>query len=290
MSPRKKPEPEPLTSAPFRSRGYYKTPHGRFRSVTTILDGGFPKPALIGWTGREVANCALDSVPWLSTLRGDEARDDAAIFLKRAGDRLRDASAKLGSEVHHYLEQRALGAPTVEPTEEQAPFFAAIDDFLNVMAPEWEASELVVANTVDKYAGTGDGWLSFPRHKVTYGDGVAIIDAKSGRNTWGEASMQLSAYRRADVGWLRDGTEVVPPEAKRGFVLHVRPDAYPERGWALVPARTDDEIYRVFLHVKAVSEANGLISNRALGDPLPITPDDELAEQPQAPAEQEGAA
>lgn len=252
---------EPLTAAPERVRGYYTTPLGKFRSVTTILDGGYPKPALVHWSAREVAACAIENLPYLAKLRGRAAREEAFEWLRRAAERKKEGAADLGSAIHHHAEARVLGKPMPEPTDEQAPFIEAFDHFLDDWKPEFEATELTVAHPGHEWAGTGDGWLRFPRH----GDALAMIDYKSGRKPYGEAGMQLAAYRRATVGWLKNGTEVEPPATDRAYVVHLRPDKYPD-GYAVIPVDTGDEMYAQFRTVQAVDAGRRLV-DKALGDP-----------------------
>lgn len=261
----------PLTEAPKRNRlGYYNTPYGRFLSVTTILDKGVPKPALPFWAAREVAQCAIDNIPMLARVRGEAARVEAFDWLKGAADRKRDEAGDLGTAIHAAINANILGAPSPEPTDDQAPFMAAFDRFVTDWQPEWEATELVVAHPEDGWAGTCDwwAWLNLP----DLGRTLVCGDTKSGKpdkkrkkGTYPEAALQLSAYRRAKVAWLRDGTEVEPPHADHAVVLHLRPDYYPGKGYALLPIDTSDAVYSWFRHAQGVAAGEKNLAKDVIG-------------------------
>lgn len=262
---------EPITEAPQRVKGWYDTPLGRFRSVTTILEGGYAKPALPHWSAREVAACAIEHIPYLATLRGRQAREEAFEWLRRAAETKKEAAADLGSALHHHAEARVLGTPMPEPTGEQAPFLEAFDRFLADWRPEFEATELTVAHPEHEWAGTADWWARIPR----LGPMVVLGDYKTGKNVYGEAAMQLSAYQRATVGWLRDGTQVTPPKADRAVVVHLRPGKYPD-GYAVIPLDTSDAMYAQFRAVQRVDAGRALV-DKGTGKPLENTPAAEVA-------------
>src|SRR3954471_20885028 len=186
--------------------GYYETPYGRFRSVTTIIEGGVPKPALVPCSSRTVAACAIEHLPYLSRVRGRPAREAAFTWLKAAADRQRDDAAALGSLVHRHAEARILGTPMPAPPEEAIPILAGFDRFLHDFKPSFEAAELIVCNPADGWAGTCDAWLRFRG----LGFVMNIVDWKTGKGTWPEATLQVGAYSRATVGWTRSGIEVEP--------------------------------------------------------------------------------
>lgn len=276
----RKPKAKPgdkLDAAPSRVRGYYTTPYGRLMSVTTILDNGVAKPGLPHWYASETATRAIDSIPKLARLRGHLARTEAHAWLKAAANEKKDAAGELGSWVHNAAEAYVLGAPFEEPDEQQAPFFAALMRFLNDHDPQVEAAELTVANPDDGWAGTGDAWWRLPRTK--FGPALILGDYKTGKNAHAEAAMQLSAYRRATVGWLKDGTEVVPPTPQDAVVIHIRPDKYPDTGYRVIPVDTSDAVYAAFLNVRdvALGWTKGL-AKTALGEPLTLEdPQQEVA-------------
>jgi hypothetical protein len=241
---------------PTRDRsGYYATPNGRFMSVTTILSNGIPKPALMHWAAFEAAQCAVDNVPALIRARGQGARDEMRQWIQRAAERKRDTAANLGTTIHGFLEAQILGAPTPEFTDEQLPFIEAFARFLDDWQPEFEASELTVANPEHGYAGTLDAIARIP----SLGPDNLMVDWKTGKSIYPEVGMQLAAYRRCTVGWTRpDGVEVAVPATSGAMVLHLRPEHMPggePGGYAFVPVKTDDDVMIAFLAAKIVAEA-----------------------------------
>lgn len=253
---------------PVRNRlGYYTLPDGqKCLSVTNIIDHGVPKPALQHWAAREVAACAMESLPRLVRVRGAAARETERDWLSRAAERKRDTAADLGGAVHDAVEATILGQPWPAPTDEQAPFLDAFANFVTDWAPEFEATELTVAHPEHGWAGKGDAWMTLP----ALGAAVLLGDWKTGKGIYGEVGLQLAAYRRATVAWLRDGTEVVPPATSRAVAVHLRPDKYPTTGgYAIYPIDTGDAVYESFRAAHAV--ALGWVKTQAkkvVGEPL----------------------
>lgn len=261
-------------AAPKRDRaGYYTHPATgeRFMSVTTVLSRGIPKPALVHWASFEAAQCAVDNIPALVRARGESARIELRQWIQHAAERKRDTAADLGSLIHGIVEARVLGQPTPELTDEQRPFVEAFDRFLDDWQPEFEASELVVANPGDGWAGTLDAIARIP----SLAPDLVVLDWKTGKGTYGEAAIQLATYRRATIGWTKDGTEVPMPQTVAGYVVHLRPAHLPggePDGYALIPARTDDVMYQLFrsAQIIAAGVAKDGVVDTALADPVPV--------------------
>lgn len=99
--------------------------------------------------------------------------------------------------------------------------------------------EAPVVNETHGYAGTAD----------LYGlvDGKLLtVDYKTGKDVWGEAQLQLTAYKRAELVVWEDydaPTEAVP-ETDGIAVLHIRP-----RSCNLIPLVTGDSQWRSFLYM-----------------------------------------
>ena len=254
------------TGPPTRDEeGFYATPLGRFMSVTTIIGGGVPKPALFHWAAFEAAQCAVDNIPALIQARGAEARQEMRNWIQKAAERKRDTAADLGSLMHSIFEARILGTPTPELTEEQEPFVVSFDRFLNDWQPEYEATELTVANAEHGYAGTLDFIARLP---ALFGDELALGDYKTGKKVYPEVGLQLSAYQRCPIGWTRPaGIEVTPPHTRLGVVVQLRPKTMPGgtiRGYSVRKVTTSDDVFAAFLAAKVTAEAglkNGLMSN-----------------------------
>lgn len=236
-------------------QGYYHVPgpdggEQLLMSVTTLIEHGVPKPGLVHWAAIEVARCAIAHIPRLARLRGETAREDAYQWLRRAAERKRDEAADLGTLLHDHYEARVLGAPTPKVGDLGRPFVAAFDRFLDEHRPEFHAAEMVVANPDDGWAGKLDVAMQLPR----LGPAVVVGDWKTGKKVYDEAALQLSAYRRATVGWLRDGTEVKPVTTEAAVVVHIRPDVHEKTGgYRLYRIDTSDDVYASFLAARDVA-------------------------------------
>lgn len=241
-------------------------------SVTTLMDGGIPKPALIGWAARSVAEFAVANHARLSDLVravrlvkeadarfvvSDPAAVDAAVdWLKGAPYRDKNRKADIGSAVHARIEAAILGTPMPDPPEELAPRMAHFEAFVRAFEPEWLLSEATVWNRTESYAGTLD-WIARIGSKVVLGD------TKSGRDVYPDVAVQLSAYARAEFVLLPDGTEHPLPAIDGACVLHLT-----DEGYRLVPVHLSDDTYRTFLHAREVFRWADEHAKRVLGSDL----------------------
>lgn len=271
MSPAKK-----APKAPTRDKnGFYTLPTGeRCMSVTTLIKHGVPKD-LIGWATWETAKLAVESVPKLTRVRGETARRDAVKWLQGASDRKRDAAGAFGSAIHDAVEAHILGQPQPEPTEDQVPFMAAFHRFVADTRAEFEATEITLAHPEHRWAGRGDVWMKLP----DLGAALILGDWKTGSGVYPEAALQLSAYRRAPIGWLRDGTEVKPPATESAVIVHIRPDKHPGTGYAIYPVDTGDHVYAAFRAAQQVASWVVEGGAAAMGDPLDIPIEAEMVEE-----------
>jgi hypothetical protein len=244
----------PIT-APIRDgHGYYHMPDGRkLISVTTAIEHGVPKPELRDWTAWEVATCAMEWVTRIARARTDEERAVVLRWLKDAANRKRDAAAALGIAIHDHAEAHALGAHCAEPTVEQLPFIAAFARFCERWRPRWEAAEMVLAHYTHGWAGTCDSWMWLVLPDVGPTPVLVIVDYKSGSKPRSEVGLQLSAYIRAEVGFLRDGTQVTPPRAEYAAVVHIRPEKY-RGGYAVKRVDVSEETYGYFRNAQCTAE------------------------------------
>lgn len=297
-----KQQPKKRDRGPIPARqtnGYYAdhTTGDRLRSVTTILSGGVPKPGLVFWAGDTCTDSAIDHIPQLVVAsRHPEKLAELRAWIRKAHTRKKDERAEVGSAVHGIIEARLLGTTppaSVKVGEEEwaldgpelAPFVEHFHRFETDWAPTWCASEMVVANPDDGYAGTldyiidGAGPIGDMLRARGYDvpDGVDIMgDTKTG-GEWGrltsaghvhgvypEAGLQMSAYRRAKVCWLRDGSRApMPATAQVGVVLHLRPE-----GYRLYPVRCGDLEYRYFRHAQMVDEWSSRLASAKADDPV----------------------
>lgn len=285
---RKQPKPEEVPAGSplkrVKSGGYYLDEHTgeKLRSVTTILSQGMPKEPLIYWAANLTAETALENLPDLvKRSRNPKTLKEAYDWLRAAHTRKRDARADIGSAIHNLIEAKVLGEPISPDLLDDPEMSRYLDHFLAFIEDfevEFVASEMVVANYTDHYAGTLDYLLRSAKIIALINqmyelllplDTILMGDTKTGgeldeKGVWPEAGVQMSGYRKCEYGWLRDGSRVpLPATAEIGVVLHLRP-----AGYRLIPVRCGVEIFGAFLHAQGVAHFTSRVSKTVVGAPL----------------------
>lgn len=232
-----------------RKRGaqrFYEWRGENFWSVTTILSGGLPKPALINWAKKFTSEYAVDNFDKLTSLlepdaEGNIDRDGAIDWLKSAAFRSRDKAADLGSLIHATAEAHVLGKPTPPWPVTAKPRMKAFLAFLDEYEPTYLATEASVYNRTERYAGTLDAIVEIDGRRL-------LLDTKTGKGVYPDVALQLAAYRFAEFIGLADGSEAPMHEVDACAVLHL-----PEDGtYRLVDVRADEEVFKTFLYVREV--------------------------------------
>lgn len=221
-----------------------------FTSVTTILSGGVPKPALKPWGEKLVATTAVKKRAIWRDMTDDEAID----WLKRAPFRETDRAAAQGSDVHDWAERHVLGQPvTVEAAPEaQRGYLDGFLHFIGELKPTWEMTEASVYNREYGYAGTLDALLTLRGDvaDATGLHGLGLVDYKTTKSgIFPETALQLAAYRHAEFVGLRDGTEIPMPEIGWCGALWLTPT-----GYHLIPIDAGPVAFEYFLHAHAVRD------------------------------------
>lgn len=299
MDARKQPKKKDRGPVPARQGNGYYADHAtgdRLRSVTTILSGGVPKPGLVHWAGNECTDCAIEHLPQLVAVSRDPQQlEEMRRWIRKAHTRKKDERADVGTAVHSIIEAKLLGTPMPEAikvgdqlvrldSDELAPFVTNVERFLVDWQPVFKASEMVVANPEHGYAGTLDFILSGDRiiaalraagydvdddadvmgDTKTGGDWDRVTSAGHVHGVYPEAGLQMSAYRKASVCWLRSGDRVpMPQTASVGVVLHLRPE-----GYRLYPALCGDEQYAYFRHAQMVDEWSSRMASAKADRPV----------------------
>ena len=211
--------------------------------VTTILGKGMPKPALVPWGIKTVAEYAVNNREALAELPPTEMLKT----LKGAPYAERDEAAKRGTEVHALAERLVDGDEVSVPAELQQHVNHYIE-FLDAFRPEPVLAEVVVYNCEYGYAGTldliadmgGERWL---------------LDLKTSKGVYGETGYQLASYRYATHYVDADGKEQPMIPVDRCAVVHVT-----AKGWAVIPMQADESVLKGFRHISVVAreaELNG---------------------------------
>src|SRR6266508_3629494 len=126
-----------------RTGRFYGWRNEKYWSVTTIINGGLPKPALINWAKKFTAEYAVEHFDALSVLVKDDP-DGAIEWLKGAAYRDRDRKADLGTEIHAATEAYVLGKPMPPWSLPVRPIMANFEKFLADYKPEYLATEASV--------------------------------------------------------------------------------------------------------------------------------------------------
>jgi hypothetical protein len=274
------PAPTGPDRIPQPSQGWYRVPGTdiKLRRVTTILNGGYPKPELVFWSANLTAQDAFATLPRLVSASLYPAEKEAAYdWLRKGHIRKKEERGDIGTAAHTLVESHVLGTPLPEELlnePEMAPYF---DNFLRFVAEwevEFEASEMTVGNFGHGYAGKLDylfrSRLIAAALKVP-ADTLFLGDTKTGgeldeKGVYPEAGLQMSAYRSAEVGWLRDGTQIPMPKIHDvGIVLHLRPE-----GYRPMPLKCGDDVFAAFLHVWEVAEFKRVLAKSVVGEALTL--------------------
>ncbi|MFF4661997.1 hypothetical protein [Streptomyces sp. NPDC001282] len=278
---KKAPAPTGPDRIPKPSQGWYrdKVTGDKYRRVTTILSQGSTKGDVLAlWAANLVAETAFAHLPQLvSASRRPETRTELYDWLRRAPLRKKDERADIGSAVHSIIEAHVLGQPIpaeLVDDQEMAPYLANFLQFVEEWQVTFEASEMVVGNRTAGYAGTLDYLLRSPLIAAEFdipADTVLMGDTKTGgeldvKGVYPEAALQMSAYRRAEVAWLRDGSTVpMPATHSTGVVLHLRPE-----GYRLIPVACGDDVFAAFRIVQQAADWVSGLSKTVVGQALTL--------------------
>jgi hypothetical protein len=232
---------------------YYEDANGkRIPGVTTILNEGLPKPALINWAANATAEAAVN--------RWDELTDmgpaDRLKILKAARYADRDAAAKRGTEVHALAEKLMLGEEITVPDELRGHVEAYVR-FLDEWQPQPVLTEVTVVNYTHGYAGTLDMIMDCRRQRV-------LADIKTTRSgIYGETALQLAAYRYAEVYLNAEGEHDLP-DIDDTWAIWVRGD-----GYSVIPVNTSPAVFDDFRRVAATARAAKRLSTYVLPEVEP---------------------
>lgn len=227
-------------------------------------------------------------------LKEDEAFEQIKDWKSRmtAAIRYRDHKGRIGSIVHHWLYEKALGIsirdlnPWIFATIESlqlvkreesgddytttlgiaaADYIRRASAWYDKFAPEWEAigQEAVVVNKTIGYAGTCDGIGIFHRskwpkeYKWVWADKDSVrllVDFKTSKSVKDTYWWQVEAYRHAEfIGLMEDGSEHETPLTEGSVIIHIKPDS----PVAMLTSEPNESIWEAFcslVHVYNVRE------------------------------------
>jgi hypothetical protein len=242
----------PRNATTAGNKRFYSWRDENYWSVTTILSGGLPKPALLPWGIKSVAEGVVTKrdvlLPMLAECRTPDtcktgefcdACDQTIRWLKSTPYGARDRAADLGTFVHQAAEAYVLGKPFPKWPASVKPRMDAFTQFLADYRPEYEQTEASVYNRSESYAGTLDAIAAIGGRKI-------LLDTKTGKGVYPEVALQLAAYRYAEFIGLPNGDEAPMPEVDGAAVLHIPATG----GYELIEVRADRPVFTAFLYVR----------------------------------------
>lgn len=249
----------PATRRINRGNGHsYELDGKKVVGVTTVLQAT-PKPGLRFWFAKQVAEFAADNVEAIQALHPN--RHAIVDLLKGAAQRETTAAALKGTQIHAYGDRIANGEDVLwaEIAPEQRGYVEAYIQFLDDYDPEVILSEVPVFNRTHRWAGTPDLVV---KCRALGGQGLDMIDLKTGKNVYPEVALQVAAYCRAEFYLDADGHEQPWPHIEQGFVLHLK-----AHGYDLRPLDIGDAMYRRFRYLQMIHDLEQQLEG-AMGEPL----------------------
>lgn len=237
---------------------WYKLDGRKADGVTTLISQGMPKPQLVKWAARSVAEFVTDHADDVEAMRGWD-RQRMVDELRETPYRERDAAAKRGSEIHA-LAERLVRGEEIDVPEEIAGHVESCARFLDDYRVTPLLIEAAVANRQWNYAGTLDLVAELPDGRRP------LTDYKTGRSgIWGETGLQLAAYANAEFYLDDHGAEQPMPDLgiTGGLAIHVRDDGYDAHD-----IRIDSEAFKKFLHVAWVARMAKTLKADVVGPAL----------------------
>ena len=248
----------------------YKVDGVKYDGVTTLISKGLPKPALMYWSARTVAEYVADNLDQVAAMAG-MGRASIVAALKEVPWTQRDQAAAKGTEVHKLAEQLVDPDTEVDVPEHLAGYVESCVKFLDEYQVDPVAVEAVIASRRWRYAGTTDllTWLTLPSGERV----LAVADYKTaGSGIWPDVALQLAAYRNAEVYLDQDGAEqdlAALGLSETAYAVWLRPD-----GYDVYPVAAGPDVHKIFTHLAYVARhcdsKNGAITGW-LGEALQRT-------------------
>jgi hypothetical protein len=237
-----------------RGRGHsYLLDGAEVDGVTTIINGGVPKPALINWAARETAGYAVDHWDELATLGLAERlrRLEKARFETVKGAAIR------GTDIHTHALALARGQE-VDVPDHLVGHVDAYLRFTEDWRPEELLTEAIVGNRRYRYMGTLDT-IAFLADGATW-----LLDWKtSASGIYPENALQLNAYQHAEFYLDETGAEKPLPRIDRLGCVWLRAD-----GYDLVPVTQSPDVFRTFLYAQQIARFTGANRSSYVGETL----------------------
>lgn len=195
-------------------------PELRVTGATTLIGGGIPKPNLIYWAGKTVAEYVRDNPLDVELLRTKDGVEGFDMVKELAGvpGKVRDAAADRGTEIHHIAEKLMHGLEVVVPDELRP----AVLGYLKLI-DEWDIAPILTEASVGNRKHWYSGRLDSVATIGALGGMKVLLDWKTSRGIYGETGLQCAAYAKAEfyVNDAEPNVEIPMPEIERTIVCHI---------------------------------------------------------------------
>lgn len=228
-----KPHPAGLK---FSEKAHRYWLHGKpIPGVTTLLSKGLPKPALMYWSAKMVAEYVADQPEAVDQLRS-MGRNPMVAALKSVPWESRDQAAVRGTEVHR-LAERVVNGDEVEVPEHLLPYVEGYAKLIDQLDLHPLLTEFQIVNQRWWYAGTGD-------LLAMVGGRTLLLDLKTSRSIYGSVALQVAAYANAEAYVDDDGLARPIPHVDGIGAIHVT-----DAGSTLHEFPDQAEAWKTFQHV-----------------------------------------
>lgn len=242
-------------------------PQIKYPGVTSIC-GMLPKPFLQRWNGNMAADYAVENIDILPRMvERDPANAKKAIA--GAAYRYTQARSRIGSDAHDLFERIIRGERIGRVHPDMEPYRRHFEEFLDAVQPELVRAEDVAWSDTHRYAGSFDAILRLRLDEDgrpdAAGDPASImVDWKTGKSTYPDVALQMSAYAHADEIVSRHGIREPMPDFEGACVLHITADE-----WDFLPVRIDrSDVFEHFLSLRHTLDWDRETSKTVLGDSI----------------------
>jgi hypothetical protein len=216
----------------------------RVPGVTTLISKGLPKPALMYWSAKMVAEWVADHPDLAEQMAAAGGRSPFVAFLKQVPWEKRDTAAVKGTDVHDLAEKLAHGQ-SVEVPEHLTGYVEAAVAFLDEWGFQPTLTERPCASRKWRHAGKFDAIGT-----INNGQTVLIDWKTSASGIYGETALQLAGYAHSEFYVDDDGTEHPMPKVDAGLGVWLTPN-----GYEVYDLNITYDAYKAFLHVQFVANS-----------------------------------
>lgn len=152
--------------------------------------------------------------------------------------------ARRGNAVHEAIDTYLGGDEPIfdEGLENRAEIVETFEQFVNLrhaLDLDVVLNEVTVYNATHRYAGTLDALVRMPEH---HGDGLVVLDWKTGKKVYPTTALQLTAYTHAEEITFGAPIQVrTMPEIVAAYAVHLT-----AKGWRIVPLDTSEATWAAF--------------------------------------------